>query len=160
MFSVCVAAVKCRTVLHHCVVYFWSSWIMYCLLLMQTFLDLRGPLMAECTCRWTHHRHYYWQRLIHLCFNYSHKKWCEQKPQLKYVLPTIWRQIGLPSLSSNDKCISNILTPKPLNINVLLGDGLLRPGTRHLHQSASMFNSRTGFKEKHTNVLLHTNLWI
>ena len=45
MFSACVAAVKCRPVLHHCVVmFFWSSGIMYCMLL--TF-ENRIPLMRQ-----------------------------------------------------------------------------------------------------------------
>jgi len=38
VFSACVAAVKCRPVLHHCVViFFWSSGIMECTCMLFTF---------------------------------------------------------------------------------------------------------------------------
>ena len=38
MFSARVAAVKCRPVLHHCVVlFFWSSGIMECTCMLLTF---------------------------------------------------------------------------------------------------------------------------
>jgi len=37
LFSACMAAVKCRPVLHHCVVIFWSSGIMECTCTLFTF---------------------------------------------------------------------------------------------------------------------------
>ena len=43
--SACVAAVKVRPVLHHCVViFFWSSWIMECTSMLFTF-ENGVPLM-------------------------------------------------------------------------------------------------------------------
>jgi len=83
------------------------------------------------------------------------QKRCEQKPQLKYVLSTIWRQISLPSLSSNDKYISNILHRRPLlsehkcpsvankSLNLSTYWAMASCDRElHLHQSASMFKSR------------------
>jgi len=122
MFSVCVAAVKCRTVLHHCVVVFWSSWIMYCMLLMQTFLDLRGPLMAECTCRWTHQIHYYWQRLIRLRFNYSHKNGANKSLNLSTYCPQYGGKLAYRHCQVMTSTSAIFYTDALyfLNINVLL----------------------------------------
>ena len=45
LFSACVAAVKSRPVLHHCVViFFWSSGIMECTCMLFTF-ENGVPLM-------------------------------------------------------------------------------------------------------------------
>jgi len=45
VFSACVAAVKCRPILHHCVViFFWSSGIMECTCMLFTFVN-GVPLM-------------------------------------------------------------------------------------------------------------------
>ena len=72
MFSACVAAVKSRPVLHHCVViYFWSPGIMECTCMLFTFKKLTSAHALECvSCvalLYPHHKMWgglYWIRFV------------------------------------------------------------------------------------------------
>jgi len=59
VFSACVAAVKSRPVLHHCVVmFFWSSGTMECACVLFAFEN--GVLLMRWGRRWCGIIHYYW----------------------------------------------------------------------------------------------------